>query len=272
MSFDVASLSVAEIHRRLNDAESPPAAEFLAALMLDSRKGVRALCRRLQNRERRRELRRSRLDALLRFERALWRQGVHWVAGVDEAGVGPLAGPVVAAAVILHPGTEMLGIDDSKKLTPAQRENSARQVLGLAAAVAVGVASVEEIDSINILQASRLAMARAVGSLQIDPEFVLVDARRIPGLESPQRSLEKGDSRSLSIAAASIIAKTRRDRMMVELDLQFPGYGFARHKGYPTAAHRQALRKLGACSAHRNSFSLTPQSSDWCEVDSFRLK
>lgn len=272
MPVEVASLSVAEIRRRLDDSEGPPAAELLLALQFDSRKGVRALYRKLCNRERRRELWKARLNALLRYERGLWRRGLRWVAGVDEAGVGPLAGPVVAAAVILHPGTQMLGVDDSKRLTPAQREAAARQVLASAAAVAVGVASVEEIDSINILQASRLAMARAVESLRIDPEFVLVDARRIPGVASPQRSLEKGDSRSLSIAAASIIAKTRRDRMMIELDRRFPGYGFARHKGYPTAAHRRALRRQGACPAHRSTFSLTPQASDECEENSIRLK
>jgi ribonuclease HII len=175
-------------------------------------------------------------------------------AGVDEAGRGPLAGPVVAAAVILPPGYSHPGIRDSKKLSPAQRERIFPVIGREASACAVALATPEEIDGINILQASLLAMRRAVEALSSPPDFLLVDGnRRIP-CDISQETLVGGDGRCLSIAAASILAKVTRDRMMEEYDLLYPGYGFSAHKGYPTREHLEAIRRLGPCPIHRRTF------------------
>jgi ribonuclease HII len=173
---------------------------------------------------------------------------------VDEAGVGPLAGPVVAAAVMFPPDTHIDGVDDSKKLDAATREKLAADIRAKASGIGVGVCSVAEIDDINIYHAALLAMRRAVEALPRRPQHVLVDARTVPGVDVPQNMFNKGDGINFSIAAASIIAKTERDRMMVELDGEYPGYGFAAHKGYSTPEHRQALLKLGPSAVHRMSF------------------
>ncbi|MEW6720875.1 MAG: ribonuclease HII [Thermodesulfobacteriota bacterium] len=188
------------------------------------------------------------------FEVSARARGFLAPAGVDEAGRGPLAGPVVAAAVVLPPGYHHPDIRDSKKLTPAQRERVFPVIGRDAVSLAVGLASVEEIDGINILQASLLAMRRAVEALPALPDFLYVDGnRRIPcGIA--QETLIGGDGRCLSIAAASIVAKVTRDRMMMELDEVYPGYGFAVHKGYPTPDHLEAIRRLGPCPIHRRTF------------------
>ena len=191
---------------------------------------------------------------MLRFEQALWALGTLHVAGVDEAGMSPLAGPVYAAAVIFEPGTRIADVDDSKKLSPEQRERLATEIKSTAAAWCVGVASAEEIDRVNIYWAGLLAMQRAVEGLALRPQHLLIDARRLKELPIPQERIFKGDARSLSIAAASILAKTSRDAKMRELDERHPGYGFARHKGYPVKEHSEALRRLGACAEHRRSF------------------
>jgi len=191
---------------------------------------------------------------MLNFERVLWASGTRRVAGVDEAGVGPLAGPVIAAAVVFPSECPQIpGIDDSKKLLPEERERLAKRIRQQAM-VAVGEASVEEIDRMNIYQAALLAMRRAVEQLPAPPEHVLVDAREIPDLKVPQNPFCKGEGLSYSIAAASIIAKTYRDDRMNELDCQFPEYGFCRHKGYSTPEHQNAIRKFGPCPIHRKSY------------------
>ena len=176
-------------------------------------------------------------------------------AGTDEVGRGPLAGDVVAAAVILEPSVPITGLADSKKLSSRQRQNCYEQIVEKARAYAVGRASVAEIDRLNILQASLLAMHRAVLALSVQPEFVYVDGNRCPQWNYPSQAIVKGDSLVASIAAASIIAKVTRDSEMRELDSVYPGYGFARHKGYPTAAHLIALTSLGPCPIHRRSFA-----------------
>lgn len=176
-------------------------------------------------------------------------------AGVDEAGRGPLAGPVIAAAVILHPDHPIAGIDDSKKLTPAKREMLAVEIRAHALAWAIGRAEVEEIDQLNILQATLLAMQRAVAALQTRPERVLVDGNRLPVLACPAEAVIGGDRSVLAIGAASILAKTTRDREMVLLDDDYPQWGFAIHKGYPTPAHLRALEEHGVCPCHRRSFA-----------------
>lgn len=193
--------------------------------------------------------------ATLVRERALWQQGCQWVAGVDEAGRGPLAGPVVAAAVILPPGFQGLaGLTDSKQLNARQREALLPQIQELALDYALGVVTAPVIDRINILQATRLAMWRALcGLRQVDR--ALIDGNQpVPLWEGPQESIVKGDAQVLSIAAASVLAKVSRDRMMQALAQHYPGYGFERHMGYPTSAHRQAVRQLGLSPQHRRSF------------------
>jgi ribonuclease HII len=226
-----------------------------AALNADGRPGARGILeainrRRLGNRSEGQRLRR-----MLRYETALWSKGVTRVAGVDEAGMSPLAGPVAAAAVVFAPGSRIPGVDDSKKLDAASRERLAADIKATAVTWSVAFASVEEIDALNIYWASRLAMHRAIDGLGEAPEHVLIDGRHLKGLALPQQPIIRGDAKSLTIAAASILAKTARDAVMCELDIRHPGYGFARHKGYPVAGHRNALQRLGACPIHRRSFA-----------------
>lgn len=190
-----------------------------------------------------------------RFESAAWRRGLTRVAGVDEAGRGPLAGPVVAAAVVLEPGARITGVDDSKRLPPDERERLFDVIQGRALGVAVAVVDHVTIDRINILQATRLAMSQALGALAVEPELVLTDFVAVPDLRCPQRNLVDGDRRSASVAAASIIAKVTRDRIMAEADREFPAYGFGRHKGYATPEHREALERHGPCALHRRTFA-----------------
>jgi ribonuclease HII len=180
--------------------------------------------------------------------------GTEGVAGVDEAGRGPLAGPVVAAAVMLDPASPIAGLKDSKLLTAARREVLAERIRNESLAWAVGWADHEEIDHLNILQASLLAMARAVAVLERSPLHILVDGNHCPMLSCPVTAVVNGDRRIPAISAASILAKVDRDAAMRRLDVLFPGYGFAVHKGYPTATHLAALAELGACAVHRRSF------------------
>ncbi len=189
------------------------------------------------------------------FERELWQAGRCRIAGIDEAGRGPLAGPVVAAAVIFEPGTPVIScINDSKKLSGAMRERLYGRIVASALAVGIGLASHEEIDCINILQASYLAMQRAAGMLIPPPDYLLVDGRGLPECGAAGRALVRGDSLSMSIAAASVIAKVTRDRIMTGLHSAWPEYGFAGHKGYPTREHIEAIRRHGLSPVHRRSF------------------
>ena len=188
------------------------------------------------------------------YERAAQAQGHNLIAGVDEVGRGPLAGPVIAAAVILDPAQIPEGLADSKALTPKRREAIVGQIHALAQ-VGLGKASVEEIDAINILRASHLAMERAIAALPAQPDHVLIDGNMIPqGLSLSAETIVKGDAKSLSIAAASIVAKIRRDALMVDLAQQFPGYGWEKNAGYPAPQHKEALRNLGVTPHHRRSF------------------
>lgn len=194
------------------------------------------------------------MPGLWSYERAAWRAGYRSLAGVDEAGRGPLAGPVVAAAVILPSDFDPAGVRDSKTLSAAEREQAYPRIVAGCHAFGVAVINRGTIDRINILQASRLAMRVAVEDLHLRPDLCLIDGLSVPGFPFPQWAIVKGDSLSVSIAAASIVAKVTRDRLMVELDEQYPGYGFARHKGYATVEHIEALQRLGACPEHRTTF------------------
>ena len=177
------------------------------------------------------------------------------IAGVDEVGRGPLAGPVIAAAVILDPEQPIYGLADSKSINEKKREKLAQEIMLKSRAWAIARAEVYEIDELNILQASLLAMCRSVDALNIKPGLVLVDGNQCPEMELPVKAIIKGDTKVAAISAASIIAKVARDREMTDLDHEYPGYGFAVHKGYPTMAHIQALKQLGACPIHRRSFA-----------------
>jgi len=248
--------SVSELRERFLGAGRAVPGDLLEALECDPRRGARELARLIRGRRRDNRAEGQRLRTMLRFEAELYEQGFILIAGVDEAGMAPLAGPVVAGAVILKKGYRLRGLDDSKKiLDERKREELARAIKEDAVAWAFGRAEVEEIDTINIYHAGLLAMHRAVEALAKRPQYLLVDARTVPRCAIPQRGIIKGDALSLSIAAASIIAKTTRDRLMNELEAVYPGYGFASHKGYPTPHHCEALQRLGATPIHRRSFA-----------------
>lgn len=195
-----------------------------------------------------------RLDKMLEYERALYAKGYEFICGIDEAGRGPLCGPVVAAAVILKKDDHIEGVNDSKKLTEKKREELFEIIKERAVAWSVGIVDEETIDRINILEATRLAMKKAVEGLSQKPDFALVDAEKKVPIDVPYSPIIKGDALSESIAAASIIAKVTRDHMIIELDKEYPEYGFAKNKGYGTKEHTEAILKYGLCKAHRRSF------------------
>lgn len=252
--------SIPELRALFLDKQRPVPKGFLEALEIDTRQGAHQLAKRIRARYRSNRSEGQRLHTLLRFEIELWADGYSLVAGVDEAGMAPLAGPVVAGAVILPQNYKLRGLNDSKKILDAEmRETLAAQIKQDAVCWSVGFAEVEEIDRINIYHAGLLAMQRAVQGLTCLPDFVLVDARKIPNCPSPQRGIIRGDALSASIAAASVVAKTTRDAHMLEMDSIYGGYGFASHKGYPTPEHCRALKELGALPIHRRSFGRVRQ-------------
>ena len=188
------------------------------------------------------------------FEKKARDAGHHIIAGIDEAGRGPLAGPVVSAAVILPDGADLPGIDDSKKLSPVRRNRLYDQLYGVACAIGIGVVDAAEIDRVNILQATLRSMALAVANLRPQPDHLLIDGIFTIATDLSQQAIKKGDSLSISIAAASIVAKVTRDRIMIQVDTLFPEFGFCQHKGYPTQQHRAALQRHGCSPIHRRTF------------------
>jgi ribonuclease HII len=246
-------LSLKEIQDKYVSGVSVSSA-ILRKLQRDPRSGARRLYKVLAKRYEDQKKERNRLDAMLHFERLLWKAGIQHIAGVDEVGMGPLAGPVVAAAVVYPPGTEIEGIDDSKALDEETRVRLDEEIRKNASAFAIGIVEVEEIDRLNIYHAGIRAMQVALLSLPVAPQHILVDSRTVPGFTQPQNSFDKGDGINFSIASASIVAKVYRDRLMTELDVKYPGYGFASHKGYATPEHQRAIRELGPCPIHRRSF------------------
>ena len=263
----VEELSVDEIRKRYVERKEPISQQVLNRLQRDSRQGVQKLYASLRKRFERERDERARLDAMLHFEKVLWKSGLRDIAGVDEAGMAPLAGPVVAAAVMFPPETYIEGINDSKQVDAPTREKLAAAIREKASGVSVGIATVEEIDAINIYHAGLLAMRRAVEGLPREPQHVLVDARTVPGIAMPQNAFNKGDGLNFTIAAASIIAKTTRDAMMEALDREYPGYGLAGHKGYPTAEHRAAVVRLGPSAIHRMSFPVMHElQGEWSKL------
>ena len=222
-------------------------------LILDGRAGVKAAISK-----RKRELQKQvdedlRLEKMLAYEKELYTQGIQLIAGVDEVGRGPLAGPVVAAAVILPEDCKISGLNDSKKIPKSKHKEIYEAVLQNAIAIGIGVKDNQVIDQVNIYEATKLAMMEAIGQLEPQPQHLLIDAMRLD-LPIPQTSIIKGDANSLSIAAASIVAKVTRDQMMEEFDKEYPGYDFAQNAGYGTAKHLAGLDKLGVTPIHRRSF------------------
>lgn len=195
-----------------------------------------------------------RLDEMMKYEKELYENGIEYIAGIDEAGRGPLCGPVVSAAVILKKGEYIEGVNDSKKLSEKKREKLFDEINEKAVAVGIGIVDEKIIDEINILEATRLAMKKAVENLEVKPEHVLVDAEKKVPIDIPYTPIIKGDALSVSIAAASIIAKVTRDRMLYEMDKQYPEYGLAKNKGYGTKAHVEAIKQYGLTEIHRKSF------------------
>jgi ribonuclease HII len=253
--MDRVALTLAQIRRRYVDRARPLPAGLEVTLRRDGRPGALAILEAVARRRRANRAEGQRLRTMLRFEVELWQAGLLHVAGVDEAGMSPLAGPVAAAAVILRPGTRIPGVDDCKKLDARERERLAPIIRAEALACAVAFAEPEEIDRVNIYWAGIAAMKRALAGLALAPEHLLIDGRKLKDVTTPQQAIIGGDGRSLSIAAASILAKTARDALMREMDARYPGYGFAQHKGYPVREHQAALKKLGACPIHRRSFA-----------------
>jgi len=258
-SLEVArGLSLAVLRKRVaTDPSADRIPQWLSVLRADGRRGASDLAEQLQRRSERTELEAARVDRLFGARRTLFARGLRHVAGVDEVGVGPLAGPVVAAAVVLPERVDLPGLDDSKKLSAATRERLAAAIREQAVGVAVAEVSPVEIDRLNVRRASLEAMRRAVLDLaaRIDVDHVMVDAHAIPSIGIPQTPLIHGDALDGSIAAASIVAKVHRDALMRSFERTHPGYGFARHMGYGTAEHLAALRDLGASPIHRRSFA-----------------
>lgn len=262
--MDVSEIPLAELRRRLAAAASDASTRrLLRALREDGRVGARTLAEDADRRLRRSRGERLRVSRLFALRRRLAREGARVVAGADEVGVGPLAGPVVACAVVLPGHVDLPGLDDSKKLSAVARERLAAQIRAQALALCVASASPAEIDRRNILRARFEALRRAVAGLSCVPDHVLVDGQAIPDFEWRQTALVGGDGRDGSIAAASIVAKVQRDALMRKLALRYPGYGFERHKGYGTREHLDALRRLGPSPVHRRSFAPVSQQNLW---------
>lgn len=252
----LATMKLAEIKLWMNnvlllDLDRIEIAEILSN---DTRTSVKSLGEKIYKEIEYQKKEKARLSALFSYERDLWSSGYTMIAGVDEAGRGPLVGSVVTAAVVFSNEVHIEGLDDSKKLSEAKRDALYDEIMEKALAVSVGIADQDVIDDINILNATKKAMTEAIEKLSVKADYLLLDAVKLNNLATDQLSLIKGDQKSASIAAASIIAKVTRDRMMVELDQLYPQYGFLKHKGYGTADHVQALKTYGPCPFHRRSF------------------
>lgn len=245
-----------EIKGLIESIEITEYAELVALLEVDTRKTVQTIVKQLSRKYTAYLSERERMKRMYEYENDLKQKGFKVIAGLDEAGRGPLIGPVVAAVVVLDEETDYFGINDSKKLNATQREQFYNLIVSNASGYGIGMASHEEIDEINILNATKLAMKRAIESLKatVNPDFLLLDALEIHELETPQLGIVKGDSKSASIAAASILAKVTRDRVMQSVHMTYPHYGFDTNMGYGTDAHYEGIRKFGLTPLHRRTF------------------
>ena len=256
--------SISEIKEILSSCSMEELPEQMKQFEEDSRKGVQTALASFRKKYEKYQQELARLDEILTYERGLWEAGYDLVAGIDEVGRGPLAGPVVAAAVILPKECKIEGVNDSKKLSAKKREELYDIILEKAVSYGIGIVSNERIDEINILQATYEAMREALSQLKPKADYILADAVTIPMVSTPQRGIVKGDAKSMSIGAASIVAKVYRDRMMEAYEEVYPGYGFASNKGYGAAEHIEGLKKLGPTPIHRKTFlkNLLPQEGD----------
>lgn len=228
--------------------------ELRTFLCKHEKKTYQQLSVKLERKVEKDTLEKKRMEMMFSYENEAWSNGMTCVAGLDEAGRGPLVGPVVAASVVLDPKYDWSGINDSKKLSAQKRNEFYDAIINNAISFGIGIASHQEIDEINILNATKLAMTRAIESMQIQPDFLLLDAVSLKNISINQSAIIKGDSKSASIAAASILAKVTRDRMLEALDTLYPEYGFSQHKGYGTEQHYSAIKKHGLIPEHRRSF------------------
>lgn len=247
--------SIAEIKRTILSAPTEQLPQLAQKLKGDARAGARRLGEACEKKYNACINEMKRLEKLSEYERSCYENNMEYIAGVDEVGRGPLAGPVVTAAVILPKGCLIEGINDSKKLSAKKREELYDVIMEKAVAVGIGMEDNRVIDSINILQATYSAMRKAVEGLSVKPDMLLVDAVTIPCVEIPQTAIIKGDAKSISIGAASIIAKVTRDRMMKKMSLEYPYYDFENNMGYGTARHMEGIKKYGLCPIHRRSFT-----------------
>ncbi|MFS0865123.1 ribonuclease HII [Fredinandcohnia sp. 179-A 10B2 NHS] len=249
----MAQLTIKQIEEILSTIKNPND-EFIKICQLDERKGVQVLLQRWQNKRAEERALEQQFLEMKQYEEELYKQGIKLIAGVDEVGRGPLAGPVVAAAVILPEDFYLPGLNDSKKLTEAKKEEFFNQITNQAVSIGIGIIPAKTIDEVNIYEATKQAMKMAVHKLSPRPNHLLVDAMNIP-IDIPQTSIIKGDAKSISIAASSVIAKVTRDRLMVRLGMEYPEYGFGKNMGYGTAFHLEAINEHGITSEHRKSFA-----------------
>ena len=246
--------SVKEINAIIESINPNQYLEYIELLKVDERKSVKNIAIKLSKKLDKIKAENERLELINTFENEGYEKGYTYIGGIDEAGRGPLAGPVVAAVVVFKPGTKIEGINDSKKLSESKREELFDIIKNEALDYGIGIVQREEIDEYNILNATYMAMKKALNCLKQTPDYLLVDAAHVPDIDIEQKSIIKGDSKSISIAAASILAKVTRDHIMYEYDKIYPEYGFESHKGYGTDKHYQAIREHGITPIHRRSF------------------
>ncbi len=252
--MDFSKMSCKEIEKFIGVLDDNSRFSYIKFLNQDSRKSVNKLALKLVKMQEKLNNEIARLENLWSFERKGFKLGYKLIAGIDEAGRGPLAGPVVASAVILPKNELIQGIDDSKKLSEKKRDELYEKIKETAIDIGIGIVDNKTIDEINIFNATKLAMKRAIQSMEVKPDFMLIDALELADINIRQRGIIKGDSKSISIAAASIIAKVTRDRIVKEYDIEYPEYNFSKHKGYGTKEHYEALKTYGATPVHRMSF------------------
>jgi ribonuclease HII len=252
--MDISKMSFKEIEKYISGLEQEEKYSYIDILNQDTRKTVNKLALKLKKEQEGIKKELERLKKMWSIETNTFNLGYNLIAGLDEAGRGPLAGPVVAAAVILPKGEMIVGVNDSKKISEKKREQLFIKIQEKALAIGVGIVDNETIDKINIFNATKLAMKQAINSLKVKPDFLLIDALEIADIHIKQKSIIKGDSKSISIAAASIIAKVTRDSLVKDYEKEYPGYNFSKHKGYGTKEHYEAIEKYGITPLHRKSF------------------
>lgn len=254
MRMNIKKLSLKQLQTLIHDRGPEVWTEVIEILGTDPRGGAQKLVKLCQTRLEEHKRERERIGRMFSYERQVWAMGYRFVAGLDEVGRGPLAGPVVAAAVILPKEVVLPGLEDVRRLTPKRRQELCGEIKKLALGIGIGMVHPEGIDEANVMMATYKAMVKVVQALEPQPDYLLIDSLHLPGVSQPQAPIAGGDSQSCSIAAASVVAKVTRDDYMVEMDKLYPQYGFASHKGYGTLEHREALERHGPCPIHRKTY------------------